>query len=176
MKKIILLSLIIGCIFNSCTSNKKQEANNARQEVVADSGEKFIDVSGFNLDGQRVSLSDYAGKGKVVLIDFWASWCGPCIRAMPELISIYNEYKDRGFEIVGISFDNNKESWKKATEDLNITWPQFSNLKGWAEDAGIPYGVQSIPNLVLIDKHGNIIERNLKGNALRAKLEELLGN
>ena len=137
-------------------------------------GKQFTDVKGFDFAGKEVSLSDYAGKGKVVLVDFWASWCGPCVNAMPGLVALYQKYKNQGFEIVGISLDSNKESWKKATGDLQITWPQFSNLKGWAEDCASVYGVNGIPHTVLIDKDGKIIERGLSEDALEFKLEELL--
>jgi len=145
------------------------------REATSD-GKRFTDVKGFNLEGKEASLSDYAGKGKVVLVDFWASWCGPCRQAMPDVIKTYQKYKNKGFEIVGISLDNNKDDWKKAVNDLNITWPQFSNLKGWAEDCAVTYGVDAIPHTVLIDKDGKIIEHNLSENALNLKLEELLGN
>ena len=139
-------------------------------------GKQFTDVKGFNLDGKEVSLSDYAGKGKVVLIDFWASWCGPCRQAMPDVVKIYQKYKNKGFEIVGISLDAKKEDWKQAVNDLNITWPQISNLKGWEEDCAVAYGVDLIPQTVLIDKDGKIVERNIGDEALDLKLQELLGS
>ena len=137
-------------------------------------GKQFTDVKGFDLDGKEVSLSDYAGKGKVVLVDFWALWCGPCVQDMPELIEIYDEYKDKGFEIIGISLDENKDNWKKASENLKITWPQFSNLRGWEEDSAVTYGINSIPNTVLIDREGKIVERNLDEDWLKFRLLELL--
>lgn len=137
-------------------------------------GKPYKDINGFDLKGKKVSLSDYAGKGKVVMIDFWASWCGPCRRSMPELKTIYDKYKNKGFEIVGVSLDKNKEDWANATKALNITWPQFSNLQGWDETSAKTYGVQSIPNTVLIDKNGTIVARNLHGNDLSWKLDELL--
>jgi len=139
-------------------------------------GKQFTDVKGFNLDGKEVSLSDYAGKGKVVLVDFWASWCGPCRQSMPDMVKIYQKYKNKGFEIVGISLDGKKDDWEKATKDLNITWPQFSNLKGWDEDCAVAYGVDAIPHTVLIDKDGKIIERKIYEETLDFKLQELLGS
>jgi thioredoxin-related protein len=92
------------------------------------------------------------------------------------MITVYQQYKNKGFEIVGISLDNNKENWKKSAGELQITWPQFSNLKGWEEDCAVIYGVNSIPHTVLIDKDGKIIERRLDGVGLKFKLEELLGS
>lgn len=137
-------------------------------------GKPFVDVKGNNLKGETVSLSDYAEKGKVVLIDFWASWCGPCIKEMPTVIEAYKNYKSKGFEIVGISLDQDGAAWEKATKDLGITWPQMSDLKGWQSELSAPYAVRSIPHTVLLDKDGNIIEKDLRGAALLAKLEELL--
>jgi thioredoxin-related protein len=95
---------------------------------------------------------------------------------MPELITIYQQYKNKGFEIVGISLDESKENWNRATENLKITWPQFSNLKGWEEDCARIYGVNGIPHTILIDRDGKIIEHELDGFALKFKLEELLGS
>lgn len=137
-------------------------------------GQLFTDVKGFDPDGKGAALSDYAGKGKIVLVDFWASWCGPCVRSMPELITIYQKYKSMGFEIVGISLDNSKDDWKKAITSLIITWPQFSNLKGWDDDCAVAYGIDAIPHLMLIDKDGKIMDRNLNTDEVNFKLQELL--
>ena len=138
-------------------------------------GKQFTDLKGLTPAGKAAALSDYAGKGKVVLIDFWASWCGPCRQSMPDLVATYQKYKNKGLEIVGISLDNNKDAWAKATDDLKITWPQFSNLKGWDEDCAVTYGVNSIPHAILIDKDGKIIARGVGEDELNMKLEELLG-
>lgn len=161
--------------FRSLEPIQNLEKKIENREATA-AGKMFTDVKGSDLNGKEVSLSDYAGKGKVILVDFWASWCGPCVRSIPGLIDIYKKYKDKGFEIVGISLDSKKEDWAKAVKNLNITWPQFSNLKGWKEDCAVTYGVDAIPHTVLIDKDGKIIEHNLMEDALSFKLEELLGN
>ena len=137
-------------------------------------GKKFIDFEMADADGKMHKLSEYVGKGKVVLIDFWASWCGPCMREVPALVKIYNEYKEKGFEIVGISFDNKKANWMKAREDKGMTWTHLSDLKGWKSLAAPMYGVNSIPCTMLVDKDGTIIQRNLLGEGLEAKLKELL--
>lgn len=137
-------------------------------------GKKFTDIEGLSIDGKQLKLSDFAGKGKVVLVDFWASWCGPCIVELPNVIKAYNEYKDKGFEIVGVSLDTDKKAWSETTAKHGITWPQFSNLKGWEDPAARAYNVSGIPYTLLIDKDGTIIAERLRGDAIVKKLDELL--
>jgi len=124
-------------------------------------------------DGKKVSLKDF--KGKVVLIDFWASWCGPCRRENPNVVAMYNRYKDKGFEILGVSLDRSKEPWIKAIADDKLTWPHVSDLKGWGSSAAALYGITSIPHTVLVDRDGRIVARQLRGEVLGKKLEEILG-
>lgn len=121
-------------------------------------GQQFTDLTGPNPAGKDISLSDYVGKNKLVLVDFWASWCPPCRAAMPELIKLYNEYHKKGFEIVGVSLDKDHESWVKGIEELKLPWPQMSDLKFWNSELSAKYAVNSIPFTVLIDKDGKIIE------------------
>ncbi|KAA6331653.1 Thiol-disulfide oxidoreductase ResA [termite gut metagenome] len=137
-------------------------------------GQKFVDFEMETPDGKPIKLSDYAGKGKIVLVDFWASWCGPCRVEMPTLIDTYKKYRNKGFEIVGVSLDRNSEAWKSGIEQLGITWPQMSDLKYWDCEGGRLYGVRSIPHTVLIDKDGIIIARGLRGEGLQNKLAEIL--
>lgn len=137
-------------------------------------GQKFIDITGKTPDGKTISISDYAGKGKVVLIDFWASWCGPCIKEMPNVVAAYQKYKGKGFDIVGISLDEDKDKWIAAIKNLNMTWAQMSDLKGWESELSAPYQVTSIPFTLLIDKDGTIVAENLRGLQLENKLSELL--
>lgn len=136
-------------------------------------GEKFTDFEMADVKGEVKKLSDYVGQGKYVLVDFWASWCGPCRREMPNLVSLYKQYKSKGFEIVGVSLDNDKAAWEKGIKELNITWPQLSDLKGWQNEGAALYGVNSIPHVLLIDKEGTIIAKQLHGEKLSQKLEEL---
>ncbi|MBP1613888.1 MAG: resA 8 [Bacteroidetes bacterium] len=137
-------------------------------------GQKFVDFSMLTPDGKPMKLSDYAGKGKVVLVDFWASWCGPCRQEMPNLVKAYAKYKSKGFEIVGVSLDKDGQSWKDGIAQLNITWPQMSDLKFWDSEGSKLYAIRSIPHVVLIDKDGTIIARGLHGEELQAKLAELI--
>ena len=136
-------------------------------------GLKFTELEMKDMEGNPVKLSQWAGKGNCVLIDLWASWCGPCRQEMPNVVDNYKKYHDKGFEIVGVSFDSNGDAWKKAVNDLGMTWPQMSDLKGWESIGAKAYGITSIPASVLLDGEGKIIGMNLRGEALGAKLAEI---
>lgn len=126
-----------------------------------------------NVDDQPVKLSDF--RGKVMLVDFWASWCGPCRRENPNVLKAYSKYHDKGFDVLGVSLDKTKESWLGAIEKDGLVWNHVSDLKGWQNEAAQLYGVSSIPHTVLVDREGKIIARNLRGEALDAKLAEIFG-
>ena len=137
-------------------------------------GQKYIDFAMNDPKGKEVKLSDFIGKNKYTLVDFWASWCGPCKKEMPNVVAAYKEYNKKGFGIVGVSLDNDVDKWKEAIKTWGMTWPQMSDLKGWNCEGAAIYGVRSIPATVLIDQEGNIIARNLRGEAIKEKLSELL--
>lgn len=122
-------------------------------------------------EGQDIKLSEL--RGKVVLIDFWASWCGPCRRENPNVVRVYNQYKDKGFEILGVSLDNAKDRWLQAIQQDGLTWMHVSDLKGWSNAVAQTYGVRSIPQTILLDAEGKIIARNLRGPSLEEKLAEI---
>ncbi|HMQ46673.1 MAG TPA: redoxin domain-containing protein [Saprospiraceae bacterium] len=122
-------------------------------------------------EGEDLSLSDL--RGKVVLLDFWASWCGPCRRENPNVVRLYETYKDKGFDILGVSLDRERERWLAAIQQDGLTWNHVSDLKGWQNEVAGIYGVSSIPHTVLLDAEGKIIAKNLRGEALALKLEEL---
>jgi len=121
---------------------------------------------------EQIALSSL--RGKVVLIDFWASWCGPCRRENPAVKAIYEKYKDKGFEIYGVSLDNNLEQWKAAIAKDGLTWKHVSELKGWSSTPGKIYGVRSVPSTFLIDRDGRIVKSNFRSHELEGLLKELL--
>jgi thiol-disulfide isomerase/thioredoxin len=123
-------------------------------------------------EGGEFGLSQL--KGKVVLVDFWASWCGPCRRAFPEVKDLYAKYSKQNFEILGVSLDRDKDAWLGAIKADNLPWKHISDLKFWQCQGAVTYGVTSIPQTVLIDKKGNIVARNLAIPQLEQKIEELL--
>ena len=122
--------------------------------------------------GNPVSLSSF--KGKYLLIDFWAAWCSPCRAENPNVVSAYQKYTDKGFEVLGVSLDNSRDKWLKAVKDDGLLWTQVSDLKYWSNEAAALYGISSIPSNLLLDREGVIIKKNLRGEDLHSVLEELL--
>jgi peroxiredoxin len=124
-------------------------------------------------DGQVIKLSSL--RGKYVLVDFWAKWCGPCRRENPNVVKAYNKYKDKGFEVFGVSLDRNKEDWLQAIQEDGLTWTHVSDLKYFESKAAEDFNITAIPFSILLDPQGKIIAKNLRGAALDKKLEEVLG-
>ena len=187
MKKVFLMLAAGLLLTTSC--NQKVKVTDSKQKIkVFDSetneeidlaaatgiNSKFVDLGLPGPQGQTVWVGDYVGQNKLVLIDFWASWCGPCIRELPNVVKAYERFHDKGLEIVGVSLDKDKASWLAAIEQTGQKWPQMSDLKGWDCAGAQIYGIQSIPANVLIDSHGKIVARDLRGDALLEEIESRL--
>jgi thiol-disulfide isomerase/thioredoxin len=125
-------------------------------------------------EGKELKLSKTVKANDYTLLDFWASWCGPCMMEMPYLKAAYAEYHDKGFEIFAVSYDDNAESWKAAIANNQMEWVHVSSLVGWKCPTQQMYNVFSIPRNLLIDRKGNIVAENLRGEELTAKLAELI--
>jgi len=155
---------------------QKQAGESSRTQEQAETAMNLAipDFRMNDINGNEVSALEEAAKHKVTVIDFWASWCGPCLKEMPELKNMYEKYHDKGLGIIGVSLDTEMESWKKAVERLGITWVQVSDLRGWENEAAQLFGVQAIPHTIIIDNKGNLIGYGLRGEELEARISEKL--
>ena len=161
--------LYFSMLSNQIAEAEKRQAAASKLET----GNQAPNIELPNPEGKVIPLSSL--RGNVVMIDFWASWCKPCRRENPAIVKMYNEYKDQGFEIYGVSLDRDKEKWIRAIEQDNLTWAQVSDLKFWNSAAAAQeYNVSSIPHTVLIDREGKIIANGLRGRALEEKVKESL--
>ena len=138
-------------------------------------GKPFVEVVQPNMEGEAVALSSVVGEGKYVLLDFWASWCGPCMREVPYLLETYKQYHDKGFEIYGVSFDRDAEAWKSAVENKGMNWIHVSDVNYFDNQAATDYAIRSIPSNFLIGPDGTIVAVNLRGEEVQAKIAEVLG-
>jgi peroxiredoxin len=143
-----------------------------RQKAVA-IGNNYSDFGLPTPEGEVLKISDIH-EGQVLLIDFWASWCGPCRRANPEVVAVFQKYHDQGFDVIGVSLDEDREAWLKAVEDDKLTWHHVSDLKGWYSAGAELYGVPAIPHTVLVDRKGVIRHKNLHGEELEQAIAALL--
>jgi thiol-disulfide isomerase/thioredoxin len=135
-------------------------------------GKPFPTFSEKDLNGKPLALADF--KGKVVLVDFWATWCGPCVQELPNVLAAYEKFHGKGFEIIGISLDQNRDALTGFIKERGVTWVQYFDGLGWKSKLGTQYGIQSIPATFLLDGEGKIIAKNLRGPALEKQLATLL--
>ena len=169
------LVLLTGCKQKAPANEPVADATvESNTESTTESKVMYTDISLPGPQGQTVKVSDYVGKNKLVLIDFWASWCGPCIGELPNVVKAYELYHDKGLEIVGVSLDKDKASWVQAIAQTGQKWPQMSDLKGWDCEGAALYGIQSIPANVLINEQGEIVARDLRGDFLLKEVESRL--
>lgn len=153
---------------------QKNPPKQAAPQSAVSTGQVAPEISLPTPEGELMKLSDL--RGKVVLVDFWASWCKPCRAENPNVVRMYNKYKDQGFEIYGVSLDRTKDAWLKAIEKDGLTWHHVSDLKFWNSEAAQTYGVRGIPYTVLLDKEGKIVAESLRGQALEDKVASMLAS
>lgn len=152
----------------------KMVGTSIESKMKTEIGVEAMNFTQNDVDGNPISLASL--KGKYVLVDFWASWCGPCRAENPNVVKSYNKYKDKGFEILGVSLDQKADKWKEAITKDQLTWKQVSDLQGWGNAVAVQYGVRSVPANFLISPAGVIIAKNLRGEDLEKKLAELFVN
>jgi thiol-disulfide isomerase/thioredoxin len=168
------LMLLTGCKQKAPANEPVADTTVETTEPATETKTTYTDISLPGPQGQTVKVSDYVGKNRLVMIDFWASWCGPCMGEMPYVVKAYEMFHDKGLEIVGVSLDKDKASWLAAIEQTGQKWPQMSDLKGWDSEGAALYGIQSIPANVLINEQGEIVARDLRGDALLKEIESRL--
>ncbi len=175
-QKALITDLLKKFPGNSTINSIKAITDNVAQQQPAQGsglmGQTAPEISMNSIDGSKISLSDY--KGKYVLVDFWASWCGPCRGENPNVVAAYNKFKNKNFDILGVSLDENKDAWEAAVKADGLTWKHISDLKRWQSPVVETYQIRGIPFNVLVDPNGKIIAYDLRGEALHNKLNEVL--
>ena len=176
MKKIASLLLVFTLVGTAVFAGGDGDKAKTVEEVKVglNIGDEAPNLEFKNPEGKMVSLKSL--RGKVVLIDFWASWCRPCRMENPNVVSAYNKFKDKGFEIYGVSLDKSQDAWVKAIGQDKLNWTNVSDLGGWNSAGAATYGVRSIPANFLINEDGVIVAKGLRGANLHAELQKLMAN
>lgn len=183
MRKILFLTitslfvLTTSCRKASAPTQKKQETaeKQAKDSTAQSEDSTKIDFVMSDMSGKNQSVAAEAARHKLTVIDFWASWCGPCREEMPRLVHLYNMYKDKGLGVIGVSLDEDRAQWEAAVDKMNMTWMQLSDLQGWNNAAAVMYGIQSIPFTIIVDSKSNVVDTGLRGEQLANLIEEKLG-
>ena len=187
MRKLSVIAIFAaGLMLASCQQKKdKAPADNTQEATLTEQNDStaeedsiaenvLTDFTMNDVKGNPVSVMDEVAKHKITIIDFWASWCGPCRAEMPNLVRLYAEQKDDGLGIIGVSLDNDQSNWENAIEKDGITWLQLSDLQGWENAAARMYNVNSIPHTIVVDANGTILAEGLRGEQLDAFIKENL--
>lgn len=166
----IILTAATACRPDKNKHQKQQTATTAQTEQKQDGGEDSLTISFTmtDINGKEINVTDEFARHKITIVDFWASWCGPCRQEMPSLVKTYNEYKDKGLGIVGVSLDEDREQWINAVNSMGMEWTQLSDLQGWHNAAAQMYGIQAIPFTVIVDNNGHVMAAGLRGEELAA--------
>ena len=179
MKKSLLILIGVATLLTACNTTPQQQtakqAVNTEEQQATPQQENVGDLQLTNMNRDYVSMAAEIGKNKVTVIDFWASWCGPCRQEMPLVVKLYESHKDQGLGIIGISLDEDYDKWANAVKEMGMAWPQFSDLRGWDDYTARKFGVTAIPHTIVVDQQGNILARGLRGEALHDFIDQQLG-
>lgn len=162
----ISLAAVAILLLSACQIKHSDQQKAADKEQKKISAPTLADVELGDLQRNNVSLKSEIRKNQITIIDFWASWCGPCRAEMPLMVNIYNQHKDNGLGIIGVSLDSDYSSWEKAITDNKLTWTQLSDLRGWDSYAAKTYNVTAIPYTIIVDRNAKIIASGLRGEQL----------
>lgn len=178
MKKTFISTSVLACVIAVVTLMIMPAQSQAQPQTLPATrqiGKAITNVKLPDTAGKIRNLTSFVGKKKVVLIDFWATWCRPCCMEMPNVKAAYDKYHKKGFNVVGISFDTNGKAWKDYIKNNKLNWTHLSDLNGWKSAAQKTYEVMSIPSSILVDGNGKIIANDLRGEELQKKLKEIYG-
>ncbi len=174
MKNLISITLFCLILLSGCQCKKQQTSVQQVQPKLMAEEKKIPAFKMNDINGKEVDIMSEIAKNKITIIDFWASWCRPCIQEAPNVVSIYNDLHSKGLGIIGISLDEDDNSWKKAVSKLNMNWTQLSNLKGGGSHAAQFFQINAIPHIVIVNDKGGILAEGLRGDELRSFVEQHL--